>query len=97
MLSPTSTLTLTRKPQSCPENVVGCGLLCLARNQLKVFMRGLYPRIHAVAGAASARREDKDGRIKPAMTTLTCAFASATMANFPRKPPRKRKREGQGA
>ena len=37
-------------------------------------MRGLDPRIHAVAGAASARREDKGGRIKPAMTTLTCVF-----------------------
>ncbi|HEX3412458.1 MAG TPA: hypothetical protein VHT00_12110, partial [Stellaceae bacterium] len=40
------------------------GLLCIARNQLKVVMRGLDPRIHTVAGAASARREDRDGRIK---------------------------------
>jgi hypothetical protein len=27
MLSPAPTLTLTRKPQSCPENVVGCCVL----------------------------------------------------------------------
>ena len=39
-------------------------------------MRGLDPRIHAVAGVASACCEDVDGRIKsrssPAMTTLSC-------------------------
>jgi len=48
--------------QGCPGN--GNGLLCLDRNLLKVVMRGLDPRIHAVAGVASACCEDVDGRIK---------------------------------
>src|SRR5271169_2889858 len=60
--------------QGCPGN--GNGLLCLDRNQLKVVMRGLDPRIHAVVGVASACCEDVDGRIKsrssPAMTALSC-------------------------
>ena len=37
---------------------------CLDRNQLKVVMSGLDPRIHAVAGVARACCEDVDGRIK---------------------------------
>jgi len=50
------------RSQGCPGN--GNGLSCLDRNQLKVVMRGLDPRIHAVAGVASVCCEDVDGRIK---------------------------------
>jgi hypothetical protein len=48
--------------QGCPGN--RSGSLCLDRNQLKVVMRGLDPRIHAVAGVACPCCEDVDGRIK---------------------------------
>jgi hypothetical protein len=48
--------------QGCPGN--GKRLLYLNRNQLKVVMRGLDPRIHALVSLASACREDVDGRIK---------------------------------
>jgi hypothetical protein len=48
--------------QGCPGN--SNGLLHLDRNQPKVVMRRLDPRIHAVAGAASAFCKDVDGRIK---------------------------------
>ena len=38
----------------------GNGLLRVARNQLKVVMRGLDPRIHAVAEVGSVCCEDVD-------------------------------------
>jgi hypothetical protein len=61
-------------------------LLCLERNQLKIVMRGLDPRIHAVAGVASACCEDVDGRIKSGHDDSElheghCAFGSVLMAN----------------
>ena len=54
-------------------------------------MRGLDPRIHAVAGVASACCEDVDGRIKSAHDDSElhkghCAFGSVPMANSPDSP-----------
>ena len=52
------------------ERGKGNGLLYLEQNQPKAVMRGLDPRIHAVAGAASGRplRARMAGS-SPAMTT----------------------------
>ena len=57
-------------------------------------MRGLDPRIHAVAGVASACCEDVDGRIKSIKSGDDdselheghCAFGSVLMANSPDSP-----------
>jgi hypothetical protein len=75
---------LAESPQGCPGNENG--LLCPDRNELKVVMRGLDPRIHAVAGVASACYEDVDGRIKSGHDDSElhkghCAFGSSPMAN----------------
>jgi hypothetical protein len=48
--------------QGCPGN--DRELLFHDQRQSKVVMRGLDPRIHVVAGAASIRCEYVDGRIK---------------------------------
>ena len=50
------------RAQGCPGNE--SGLLYRNRNQLKVVMRGLDPRIHALATVAGACGDDVDGRIK---------------------------------
>ena len=87
--------------QGCPGN--GNGLLCLDRNLLKVVMRGLDPRIHAVTGAASACCEDVDNRIKSMIKSGHddfelhkghCAFGSVPMANSPDSPARRRGSRG---
>ena len=54
-------------------------------------MRGLDPRIHRIAGIASARCEDADGRIKSGhdnseLHKCHCALGSAPVANFPGQP-----------
>ena len=51
-------------------------------------MRGLDPRIHAIAVVAGPHYENVDGRIKsghdsPELYKGHCAFGSAHMANFP--------------
>jgi hypothetical protein len=54
--------------------------LCFDRNLLKVVVRGLDPRIHAVAGVATAYCEHLDGRIKSiisAITALSCTMVIA--------------------
>jgi len=48
--------------QRCSGN--RSGMSCLGKSQPKVVMRGLDPRIHAVAGAVGGRCEDVDGRTK---------------------------------
>ena len=58
-------------------------------------MRGLDPRIHAVAGVASACYEDVDGRIKSGhddseLQKGHCAFGSLPMANSPDSPAKAR-------
>jgi hypothetical protein len=73
--------------QGCPGN--GNGLLCLDRNQLKVVMRGLGSRIHAVAGGASVCCEHwmagssliKSGHDDSKLYKDHCAFGSVPMAN----------------
>ena len=57
---------LIRHSRECAPSGVGNGLSCLERDQAKVVMRGLDPRIHAVAGSVSTCGEHVDSRIKSA-------------------------------
>ena len=58
-------------------------------------MRGLDPRIHVFAGAASVRCDDVDGRIKSGHDSFElykwyCAFGFAPIANSTDSRPRSR-------
>jgi hypothetical protein len=59
----------------------------VTRANLKAVMRGLDPRIHAVADIASVRCKDVDGRIKSGHDNSAfhedyCACGSPLLANF---------------
>src|ERR1700757_5018287 len=73
------------RPQGCPENV--SGLVCLAQNRLEVFMRGLDQRIHAVAGAVSARREGKRWPDQAGLDDSDLRIRIHTHGEFSPKPP----------
>jgi hypothetical protein len=55
----------------------GNGLLCPDRNQPKVVMRGLEPRIHAVTGIVGDVARTWMDESSPAMTTLSCTSVIA--------------------